>query len=77
MFVPLKFNTYKNQVLSDTRAVQSALSEAELRKITTARPEAVLDELPAPSFKAQIANNNHVPIQKQVPLRFFIAGKVF
>ena len=77
LFVPLQFNSYENQGLSDTGAVQSALSEAELRKITAAHPEAVLDELPPPNFKVQIANGNLVPIRKQVLSRFFIAGKVF
>ena len=67
LFVPLQFNNYENQGLLDTGAVQSALSEAELRKITAAHPEAVLDELPPPNFKVQIANGNLVPIRKQVP----------
>ena len=57
--------------------MQSALSEAELRKITAAHPEAVLDELPPPIFRVQIASGNIVPIRKQVLLGFFIAGKVF
>ena len=77
LFVPLQFNSYENQGLLDTGAVQSALSEEELRKITAAHPGAVLDELPSPNFKVQIANGNLVPIRKQVLLRFFIAGKVF
>ena len=77
MFPPLQFNNYENQGLLDTGAVQSALSEAELDKITAAHPEAVLDELPPPNFKVQIANGNLVPIRKQVLLRFLIAGKVF
>ena len=77
LFVPLQFNSYENQGLLDTGAVQSALSEAELRKITAAHPGAVLDELPPPNFKVQIANGSLVPIRKQVLLRFFIAGKVF
>ena len=77
LFVPLQFNSYENQSLLDTGAVQSALSEAELRKITAAHPEAVLDQLPPPNFKVQIANGNLVPIRKHVVLRFFIAGKVF
>ena len=77
LFVPLQFNNYENQGLLDTGAVQSALSETELRKITAAHPEAVLDELPPPNFNVQIANGNLVPIRKQVLLRFFIAGKVF
>ena len=36
LFVPLQFNNYENQGLLDTGSVQSALSEAELRKITAA-----------------------------------------
>ena len=51
LFVPLQFNTYENKGLLDTGAVQIALSEAELRKITAAHPEAVLDELPPPTLK--------------------------
>ena len=47
LFVPVQFNTSENQGLLDTVAVQSALSEAELRKITAAHPEAVLGELPS------------------------------
>ena len=43
LFVHLQFNNYENQGLLDTGAVQSALSEAELRKITAAHPEAVLE----------------------------------
>ena len=46
LYVHLQFNTYGNHALLDTGAFQSALSEAELRKITTAHPEAVLQELP-------------------------------
>ena len=76
-FVPLQFNNYENQDLLDTGAVRSALSEAELRKITAAHPEAVLDELPPPNFKVQIANGNLVLIRKQPFVRFFIGGKVF
>ena len=75
--VPLQFNNYENHGLLDTGSVQSALSEAKLRKITAAQPEALLDELPPPNFKFQIANGNLVPIRKQVLLRFFIARKVF
>ena len=77
LFVPLQFNNFENQGLLDTGAVQSAISESELRKITAAHPEAVLDELLPPNFKVQIANANLVRIRKQVLLRFFIAGKVF
>ena len=53
------------------------MSEAELRKITTAHPEAILQEFPPPNFKIQIANGNLVPVRKQVLLRFYVAGKVF
>ena len=77
--VPLQFDKYKNHALLDTGAIQSAMSEAELRKITTAHPEAILQELhpPPPNFKIQIANGNLVPVRKQVLLRFYTAGKVF
>ena len=77
LYVPLQFDKYENHALLDTGAIQSAMSEAELRKITTAHPEAILQELPPPNFKIQIANGNLVPVQKQVLLRFYVAGKVF
>ena len=51
-YVPLQFNKYDNHALLDTGAIQTAMSEAELRKITTAHPEAVLQELTAtPEFQ--------------------------
>ena len=77
LYVPLQFDKYENHALLDTGAIQSAMSEAELRKITTAHPEAILQELPPPNFKIQIANGNLVPVRKQVLLRFYVAGKVF
>ena len=73
LYVPLQFAIYENHALLDTGAVQSALSEAELRKITAALPEAILEELPPPDFKIQIANGSLVPVRKQVVLRFFLA----
>ena len=51
LFVLLQFHTYEIQGFLDTETVQSALSEAEPRKITTAHPEAVLDELPPQTLK--------------------------
>ena len=77
LYVPLQFDKYENHALIDTAAIQSAMSEAELRKIITAYPEAILQELHPPNFKIQIANGNLVPVRKQVLLRFHIAGKVF
>ena len=50
LYVPLQFDKYENHALLDTGAIQSAMSEAELRKITTAHPEAILQELP-PEFQ--------------------------
>ena len=75
LYVPFQFNIYKNQGLLDTGAVQSALSETELRKITAAHPEAVIDELPPPKVKVQIANGNLVPIRKQVLFTLFHSRK--
>ena len=42
LYVPLQFDKYENHALLDTGAIQSAMSEAELRKIITAHPEAIL-----------------------------------
>ena len=77
LYVPLQFREYENFGLLDTGAIQSALSEAELRCILAAHPAALLQELPAPEFKVQTANGNIVPVKKQVLLRFFIGGKIF
>ena len=63
LYVPLQFDKYENHALLDTGAVQSAMSEAELRKITTAHPEAILRELPPTNFKIQMANGNLVPVR--------------
>ena len=76
LYVPLQFDKYENHALLDTSAIQSAMSEAELRKIITSHPEAIVQELPPPNFKTQIANGNLVPVRKQVLLRFYVAGKV-
>ena len=77
LYVPMQFRDYENFGLLDTGAVQSAMSEAELHRVLQAHPSALLEELPAPDFKVQIANGHIVPIRKQVLLRFFIAGKIF
>ena len=77
LYVPLQFDKYENHALLDTGAIQSSISEAELRKITTAHPEAMLQELPPPNFKIQIANGNLVPVRKQVLLRFYVGRKIF
>ena len=77
LYVPLQFRAYGNQGLLDTGAIQSAMSENELRRILQAHPAAQLEEYPAPDFKVQIANGSIVPVRKQVLLRFFIGGKVF
>ena len=53
LYVPLQFDKHDNHALLDTGAIQSAMSEAELRKRTTAHPETVLQELPP---KRQIPN---------------------
>ena len=77
LYVPLQFRENEIFGLLDTGAIQSALSEAELRRILSALPAALLRELPAPEIKVQNANRNIVPVRKQVLLRFFIGGKVF
>ena len=77
LYVPLQFREYENQGLLDTGAIQSTMSENELRRILQAHPAAQLEEYPAPDFKVQIANGNIVLVRKQVLLRFFIGGKIF
>ena len=75
-YASLQFRSYENIGLLDTGAIQSALSEVELRRTLTTHPAALLEELPAPDFKVQIANGSILQVRKQV-LRFFIVGKVF
>ena len=77
LYVSLQFRAYENFGHLDTCAIQSALTEAELRCILSVHPVALLQELLAPEFKVQIANGNIVPVRKQVLLQFFIGGKVF
>ena len=50
------------------------MSETDLAKILKTYPKALIEELPAPNFKIQIANGSVVPIRKQVLLQFDIAG---
>ena len=68
---------YKTNALLDTRAVESAMSETELRKKATAHPNALIQEMPAPHFKVQIAYRNLVKVTRQVLLRFFPARRRF
>ena len=63
MYIPLNFNKFECQGLLDTGAVQSAMSEAELTRVLKASPNALVQELPAPNFKVQIANGSVVPIR--------------
>ena len=61
LYVPLQFDKYENHALLDTDAIQSAISEAELRRIITAHPEAILQELqtpPKPPPPPEIQNSN-------------------
>ena len=53
LYVPLEFRAYENFGLLDTGAIQSALSEAELRRILSAHPAALLQELPHQSSKSR------------------------
>ena len=78
LYVPLQFRQYENHGLLDTRAIQSAMSEDERRRIFSAHPAELLEEYPAPNFKVQIANGSIVAVRKQVFLLFFfIGGKIF
>ena len=77
LYVPLHFNQYENHALLDTGAFQSAMSEAELRKVSTAHPEPSFKNYPPNKFMIQSANGNLVPVRKQVIHKFYVAGKVF
>ena len=48
LYVPLQIDKYEYHALLDAGAIQSAMSVAELTKIITAHPEAILQELPPP-----------------------------
>ena len=45
LYVPIQFDKYESNGLPNTGAIQSALSEAELRKLLYANSEALLSEL--------------------------------
>ena len=77
LYWTLQYENYENVGLLDTAAVQSALSEKELRWILTAHPEALLEALLSPTFKIQITKGKVLLAEKQVSLRLRIAGKVF
>ena len=77
LYTDLQFRSYGNFSLLDTGAIQSALSEAELRRIFTAYPAVLLEDLRAPDFKVQIANGSIVRVRKQVLLRFSLFGETF
>ena len=68
---------YETNVLLDTGAVQSAMSEAKLRKITTAHPNVLIREIPAPDFKNNNAKRNLVHDMKYVLQRFFLSRCTF
>ena len=70
LYVPLQFREYENYGLLDTGAIQSAMSENELRRILQAHPAAQVEEYPALDFKVQFANGSVVLVR--VLLRFFI-----
>ena len=53
------------------------MSEADVWKITTAHPLALIQEMPAPVFETQFANGSLVKVTKQMSLRFFLAGSRF
>ena len=71
LYLSSQFKQFETPALLDTGAIQSDLSENQLRRITTAHHSALLDEIPAPKYRIQIANGNIVPVRKQVLLRFF------
>ena len=61
---PLRSNMYKTNAPSDTKAVRSSISEAELQKLTTAQTSTLLRDVLAANFKIQIANGNVVKVTK-------------
>ena len=77
LYLPLQLKQYEICVLVDAGAKHSALSKNELGRITTARPNALLDELAAPDYRIQIANGNFATVRKQILLRLFLAGRLF
>ena len=64
--VPIQHRNYKTDGFLGSDAVQSRLSENELGKISSDCPEALLQQLPPPTFKLQIANDNIVPVRNHI-----------
>ena len=77
LHAPYRCKTYKINALLDIGALQRALSESELRKVTIAQPEPVLREMRTPQFKIQITNGNLVEVKDRVVLRFFSSRTQF
>ena len=65
LYALLRFKMYETNQLLDTEAVQSEMSEAKVRTITTADWNALIREMQAPEFKGQIANGNLIKVMKQ------------
>ena len=77
LYVPRQFRENEDYGLLDTGAIQSAMSEKELRQIHQVDPAAQLEVYPARDFKVQIANGSIVPVRKQVLLRsFFVRNEL-
>ena len=77
MYKPLQFVQYKKQALLDTGASQNAMSETKLRNNLTTHLMALIQEMPAPDLKVQIAKSNIIPVRKQDLRQFSIADKQF
>ena len=67
---------YEANAFLDNGEVEIEMSKAELRELTTAHLNALIQEMPAPDFKTQNANGYLVKVTKQVLFRFFSSTQI-
>ena len=60
--------------LEDTRALSSAIPEADLRKIRLLAPQSIFKEGPAPNFQIVVANGQLETPKSTVELKFEVVG---
>ena len=69
-YFPMDFGELTLDGLVDTRALSSAIPEANLRKIQLLAPQSIIKEGPAPNFQIMVANGQLETPKSTVELKF-------
>ena len=56
LFLPVDFNTVKNDALVDSGAYINAISERDAEKLAQTANQCIINKAPPPRFKVQYAN---------------------